>query len=140
MKKATIIIIAAIYVASIVVVGTLGLRSLTYNETVYVEDIVFDNTFNGAELKPSSDGKGYRVTLDYREGLAVPVSFYPVPSDATYRNGITMEKVYDSGGDVPCATLTDNGVVLFSKKGLVRLRVYSIDGRKVEKELSILAK
>lgn len=140
MKKATVIVIAAIYVASIVVVGTLGLKSLIYSETVFVEEIVFDNTFGGAELKPTSDGNGYRVTMDYVNGLTVPISFFPVPSDATYRNDISMEKVYDSGGeDNPCATLTDNGVLIFHKKGVVRVRVYSIDGRKVSRELRITA-
>ncbi len=39
MKKSTVILISLIYVASIAIVGFLGLKAKSYNEVIYVESI-----------------------------------------------------------------------------------------------------
>lgn len=140
MKKATIIIIAAIYVASIVIVGVFGLRALIYNEIVFVQDIVFAEQIGGKDIRLTSDGKMYSVVLDYKEGLAVPIEFSPVPADATRRNEIEASIIYDSGGDEnPCASI-ERGIVMFSRKGQVIVRVMSPDGGKVSKDIRITAR
>ena len=140
MKKATVIIIAAIYVASIIIVGVFGMRALMYNEMVFVEDIVLADQIGGKEIQLSSDGSMYSVVLTYKEGLTVPVEFFPVPADATRRNEIEVSIILNSGGeDNPCATI-ERGIVMFSRKGQVVVRIQSTDGGKVYKDLRITAR
>lgn len=140
MKKATVILIAAICVASVVIVGVFGMKALIYTEIVYVEDIVFADEILGKEVKPATDGSaGYNVVLKYEEGLSFPIEFTPVPANATMRNEIEVSMTYQSGADDnPCATY-DSGMVIFHKRGQITLRVASTDGGKVAKELRIIA-
>lgn len=139
MKKATVILIAAICVASVVIVGVFGMKALIYAEIVYVDDIVFAEKILNREVRPATDGNGYTVVLKYEEGLSFPVEFTPVPSNATKRNEIKVEMTYQSGADDdPCATY-DSGMVMFHKRGQITLRVASTDGGKVTRELRIIA-
>lgn len=142
MKKATVIVIAAIYVASIVIVGVFGLQALAYNETIYIEDFTLPQTINGSEVKSTTDGKGYTVRIKYEKDLVVPIEFVPVPADATYRNNVTVTITSQSGNEEnPTAILEHaNGYMLkFLKVGRVTVRIASTDGGKVIKELSITA-
>lgn len=139
MKKVTVLVIAAIYVASIIVVGVFGLKALMYNEMVYVEDIVFADTIKGAPVKPATDGGGYTVVLKYEENLSFSLVYTPVPANATLRNSIKVSITYQSSDDDdPCATY-DRGSIYFHKKGQITVLVESQDGGKVSKELRILA-
>ena len=139
MKKATVIIIAAIYVASIIIVGVFGLKALIYSEMVYVEDILFDETINGAPVVPATDGNGYTVVVKYEDNLNFALGFTPVPANATLRDDITVTMTYQSGDDDdPCATY-DSGTVVFHKMGQITLLVESQDGGKVSREIRILA-
>ena len=139
MKKATVILIAAICVASVLVVGVFGMKALIYTEIVYVDDIVFADTILNKEVKPATDGNGYSVVLKYEEGLSFPLEFTPIPANATRRNEIEVKMTYQSGADdSPCATY-DSGMVIFHKRGQITLRVASTDGGKVVRELRILA-
>lgn len=140
MKKATVIIIAAIYVASIIIVGVFGMKALMYNEMVFVEDILLEEQIGGKDIRLTSDGSMYSVVLDYRDDLAVPVEFTPVPADATRRNEIEVYFIYVSGGEEdPCADI-DHGIVMFHRKGQVIVRVMSTDGAGVYKDLRITAR
>lgn len=140
MKKATVIIIAAIYVASIIVVGVFGMKALMYNEMVFVEDIVIAEQIGGKDIRLTSDGSMHSVVLEYKEGLMVPVEFTPVPADATRRNEIEVYFIYVSGGEEdPCADI-DHGIVLFHRKGQVIVRIMSTDGGKIYKDLRITAR
>lgn len=142
MKKATIIIIAAIYVASIVIVGVFGLQALIYNEMIYIRDFELPDEIEGKEVKLATDGKSYTVRLTYRDGLTVPIEFVPIPADATMRNSVEVEITYQSGSEEsPAAVLEHaNGYMLrFLKKGRVTVIIKSTDNKKVTKELSITA-
>lgn len=144
MRKATILIIAAIYVASIVIVGVFGLQSLVYTEVVYVTDIVIAEEIGGSTVQQDEDGGDYTVTIrhnfsDSGDTLIVPIEWTPIPSDATYRNNIKVVVQKVSGGDEPCATLKqDIGWSLeFVKNGSVTVCIMSVDANKVKKELTI---
>lgn len=140
MKKATVIVIAAICVASVLVVGIFGMKALIYTEIVYIQDIVFADNILGKEVKPATDGSdGFTVVVKYEDELVCPVEFFPVPSNATMRNDIDVSMTYQSGNDDdPCATY-ESGAVIFHKKGMVTIKVASTDGGKVTKELRIIA-
>ena len=140
MRKATIIIIAAIYVASIVIVGVFGLQALIYNESQPITDIILPSTIEGKEVKLSSDGRGYTVVITYSEGLTIPIEFVPEPADSP--STIEVSITYQSGSEEnPTAELThDIGYFLsFFKKGKITLTFRSTDNRKFTKVLSITA-
>ena len=138
MKKATVIIIAAIYVASIVIVGVFGLQALIYTEDNPITDFTMPTEIEGKEVKPTDDGKGVKVTVSYKENLLIPIQFIPVPADATSEVEVTI--TYQTGSaENPTAVLEhDIGYFLkFYKKGKVTVTIRSTDSRKVSKELSI---
>ena len=145
MKKATVIVIAAIYVASIVIVGVFGLKAVVRQEFIPIVDFILPESIYDKEVKLATDGSGYTVRLTYTEGLSVPIDYTPVPADATYRNDVEVTIAYqtDSSEDTPTATLDKNVfggyTLVFHKEGLVRIRIASIDGSKFTKELTITA-
>lgn len=141
MRKATIIIIAAIYVASIVIVGVFGLRALNFEQTVFIKDIVMPDTIGGQPVN-TDDGKTYTVQLVYSVGLEVLIDYDKEPKDAQgdIEVKITDEIPYDTEG-TPVAILDQsNGCTLkFSQRGLIILRFAATDGNKAHKELIIVA-
>ena len=140
MRKATIIIIAAIYVASIVIVGVFGLQALIYNESQPITDFIFPSQIEGKDVKLTSDGKGYTVVISYRDDLYIPIEFTPVPADSPSEVEVYIS--YQSGTEEhPTAELQhDIGYFLkFFKKGKVTITVRSTDNSKFSKELSITA-
>ena len=140
MKKATVILIAAIYVASIVIVGVFGLQALIYNESKPITDIILPDEIEGKEVKLTSDGNGYTVIINYKEGLVIPIEFIPEPADSP--STIEVSITYQSGSkEHPTAELThDIGYFLeFFKKGKVTITFRSTDNSKFSKELSITA-
>lgn len=144
MKKATVIVIAAIYVASIVIVGVFGIQALMYNETIPITDFILDKKINGSEVYPATDGNGYTVRLSYEEGLTVPIEFVPVPADATMRNSVKVEITYQTGSEEkPTARLIHfevGGYMLeFLKVGTVTVTIKSVDNHQFSKSLSITA-
>ncbi len=157
MRKATIIVIALIYVASIVIVGIFGLNALVFTEKIYVEEISFcDNdgtpfTFCGVPIEKTSNGSGYQVTVVYDpiSGASDFVNYEMKPDDATKRRA-EVKIIYSTGkpdpetGEVdPCATLTEGLTgaiqVTFKRKGAVTLQFMAVDGSKVSTTLTITA-
>ena len=138
MKKATVIIIAAIYVASIVIVGVFGLQALIYVEAMPVTDIILPTHIEGKEVKLGSDGR-YKVGIPYREGLTIPIEFTPVPADAPAE--IEVKITYQSSSDDSTGELShDIGYFLtFYKKGQINITFTSTDNRKFSKTLIIIA-
>ena len=144
MKKATVIVIAAIYVASIVIVGVFGLKAVVRQELVPITDFLLPEEILGNEVKLNTDGNGQYVIVTYTDGLSVPVDYTPVPANATYRNDVEVTITYQSGSEEkPTATLSKNIFggysVDFLKKGTVVITITSNDANKVSKELTILA-
>ena len=142
MKKATIILIAAIYVASIVIVGVFGLKALIYTESNPITDFILPEQIEGKEVKPTTDGSGYTVVVSFREDLLIPIEFIPVPADSS--STVEVKITYQSSGseDNPIAELQhDIGYFLkFNRKGKVTVTISSTDNRKFSKELSITAR
>ena len=96
MKKATVILIVAIYVASIVIVGVFGLQALIYNESNPITGFDLPEQINGKPVKPTTDGKGKTVVVEYTEGLEIPIEYVPVPADAS--SDVDVEITFQSSG------------------------------------------
>lgn len=143
MKKATVIFIAAIYVASIVIVGVFGLKAVVRQELIPITDFILPEEILGEPINTS--GKRPTVKLVFTEGLNVPIEYTPVPADATYRNDVevTIYSQTSRNEDNPTATL-EKGLLggytlIFHKAGEVVIQISSVDGSKVTKELTIRA-
>ena len=140
MKKATIIVIAAIYVASIVIVGVFGLQALIYTESMPITDILLPEQIEGKTIKPNTNGKGYYVLFRYSEDLLIPIEFVPVPADSPSTIEVTI--TYQTGTEEePTAELQHEiGYFLkFLQKGTVTITIQSTDNRKFSKTLDITA-
>lgn len=140
MRKATIIVIAAIYVASIVVVGVFGLRALNFEQRIFIKDIVMPTTIDDKSVK-TSDGKSYFVDLTYRAGLEVLIDIDKEPRDAQGDIEITITDQTPFGdGDTVAELIQGDDIVLkFYQPGLVVLRFEAVDGSKVTRELTLVA-
>lgn len=140
MKKTTFILIAAIYVASIVIVGVFGLKALNFEQTVFVTDIVLPDEILGEKV--DATGTRYAVVLKYEAGLVVPIDFDKEPRDAQGNIRVTIidEEGFDEDG-ATVATLeqgTGGYLLKFVQTGYVILRFEAVDGNKVSKELMVL--
>lgn len=159
MRKSTIIVIAVLYVASIVIVGIFGLKALMFTEKTYVEEISFVDyvdengvthymQIEGKEIKKSSDGKSFSVRLKFDELQGEFDILYKVsPREATSTANIKMTKEYDSAQSetLPdgCAVLekqiTGGYTVKFNQKGKITLLLAANDGSKKYVYLDIVA-
>ena len=143
MKKATIIVIAAIYVASIVIVGVFGLKALMYNEMVNIDHFEFPSEIGGAPVENVGNKKA--VVFTFKENLIVPIEYIPIPADATYRNDVVVEITYQSSSDPehPTAELEHGEIggyyLKFLQAGTVRVTVKSPDTGKATKDLELTA-
>ena len=143
MRKATIIVIAAIYVASIVIVGVFGLRALNFEQTVFIKDIEMPETIGGQPVE-TSDNKTYSVTLTYSAGMEVLIDYDKSPRDAQgdIKVTITTQISYDpQKQEDPVAEIDTEqlGCVLkIYQTGFVIVRFEATDGNKIYKELVIL--
>lgn len=125
MKKSTVILVAAVFAVSVFVVGIFGLRSVPYNEIVYVESITPTavTLSNGKSAEIRRTGDEYYVRIDYEKDLVVIVDYVITPNDATTRKiDVTMECFNKD----PSATMTDLGVKL-REKGNIKLTYRATD-------------
>ena len=144
MKKATIIIIAVVYVASIVIVGIFGLNALLVNDTIYIESINLPEEIFGKQVKGTAEDKS--VTLYYETNakddngndcMIIDLSYTVTPSNATKRNNINIA-IDNSGigeGDETLVPTLKKGLLggwtltLYPNTISVTLRYEATDGR-----------
>ena len=141
MRKATIIVIAAIYVASIVIVGVFGLKALNFDQTIFIKDIVLPSTIGGEPVR-TSDKKHYFVDLVYKNELEVLIDYDKNPRDAQGDIKVTIDDQTPFGDGEVVATLiqsTSGTMLKFLQPGIVIIRFEAIDGSKVTKELTVVA-
>lgn len=145
MRKATIIVIAAIYVASIVIVGVFGLRAENFKQTVFIDDIIMPATIGGQPVDKSEDGKNYSVTLTYSNGLEVLIDYDTSPASEELVGKVNVTIITEIGYDRPeqgekVAVIDEsNGCTLkIYQRGFIQVRLESTDGKKVSKTLTVL--
>ena len=120
MKKSVVILIALIFVASVVCVSFFGLQFKTFNEIVYVERIeLLDEN-----LKTDDQGQKYVVIYPDENGERKYQIKYRVHPDNATENGVTF--AYDKQNT--SVTVDENGVVTFAKKGAITVQIIAKDG------------
>ena len=135
MKKAVIIIIVLIYVASIALVSFYGLQYKLFDEVVPVERIEITNEGQqyseqmGDYIVKSPDEDGdRRVQITYQA--------YPENASNTKVDFAYDEKTAEKYG----VTIDEYGVVSFEKKGTIKVTNISTDGSNVEDSLLIISR
>ena len=120
MKKSVVILIALIFIASVVSVSFFGLQFKTFEEIVYVESIeLLDEN-----LKVNENGEKYVVIRPDENGERKYQIKYRVHPDNATEDGVTF--AYDE--QATYVTVDETGVVTFAKKGVVTVQIIAKDG------------
>ena len=120
MKKSVVILIALIFIASVVTVSFFGLKFKTFNEIVYVSSIeLLDEN-----LKTNDQGGKYVVIYPDDKGERKYQIKYRVHPDNATDDGVIF--AYDE--ENAFATVDEKGVVTFKKKGAITVQLIANDG------------
>ena len=120
MKKSVVILIALIFIASVVSVSFFGLKFKTFDEIVYVESIeLLDEN-----LKVDDQGVKYVVIRPDENGERKYQIKYRVHPDNATEDGVTF--AYDEQNT--SVTVDETGVVTFAKEGVVTVQIIAKDG------------
>ncbi len=123
MKKSTVLILLVIYIGSVLIVGIFGMKSVAFEEKIYIEKItptsVMSSTGETFKIQERQDlpDTYYVVVTKYTEGLTIMINYELTPADCTDKN----VKISIVEPDNPPATLSDRGEIVFSEKGSVHL-------------------
>ncbi len=121
MKKSVVILIALIFIASVVLVSFLGLKDKVFNPIVYVESIELLEE----NLKYNDQGKPYVVIRPDENGVRQYQIKYRVHPDNATDSSVTF--AYDNQNT--SVTVDENGVVTFAKGGTsVTVQIIANDG------------
>lgn len=135
MKKSVIIIIGVIYIASIVLIGFLGMKITSYDEIFYVNKIECINE-NAVEKEDGSKS----IEFIYDENLppeenVVQIFWKVYPEDATNRR---VEFMYDKESKV--GYVDNNGRVWLKRVGTLTVQIKSTDGSNIIQIVKIISK
>lgn len=151
MKKATLMIIGIIYIASIVLISIFGLKSVMYEEIIPVTHIeCINETDEFSTVKTVNNKK--RIELKYEEpgtiengvptGTILQLYFRVLPDNATNKE---VRFVYNT--DLTRVTFVknektgkDTGLILFTGKCVLDVKIVATDGSKIEENITIWVK
>lgn len=147
MKKATLIFIAVIYCASIVVISLFGMKSVVYNEVIPVKSIECVNeTDSRSEVTYSGDKKVIKVKYtepgdaETLTGTMVQLIWRVYPDNASQKN---VKFVYDENTTraifVKDEAENDLGLILFTGKVVLNVRIMATDGSRVYEDIVVWA-
>ena len=120
MKKSVVILIALIFIASVVAVSFFGLQFKTFDEIVYVESIEILNE----DVELDDTGMPFAVVFPDANGVRQYQIKWRVHPDNATDDGVSF--AYDSqNGNV---TIDENGVVTFQTRGGVTVQIIAKDG------------
>lgn len=139
MKKATLMLIAVVYVASIVVISVLGLKSVVYNRVVPVQKIECINEPDENVDVAYQDGKKLIKVKYIDTNTMIQLYWRVLPDDATNKE---VRFVYDRNSSrVHFEKINgkENGLVFFSGKVILNVRIMAADGSRVYTEVVLWA-
>ena len=131
MKKSGIILIALIYVASIVVVGFLGLKAKSYNDVIYVDrlEVMSEYTVN-------KEGDKIVVFRPTGEERTVQLLARVLPEDAS-----DQKVIYSLDPDCKIATINEDGLLSFTEEitrpSSVKVYLYSNQNPTISDEIIV---
>ena len=121
MKKSTVLILFIVFLGSVLVVGLFGMRSVPYEERVYIEEIYFTSITTTLK-NPDYQGDlidrvvvneftgQQEIYLPYEEGLEIIIGFNIKPADVvppTIKNEFAAPNA--SAASASASRITDDG-------------------------------
>lgn len=148
MNKATVILIAVIYVASIVCISLFGMRAMVFDERIPVTRVECINTTDERVTVTESNGTkvlnvrfttvGILNEYGNAEGTYLQLYWRVYPDNASDKN---VRFVYDTSLTrfefVKDADGNDLGLILFNGPTLFTLQIMATDGTRVYDEIII---
>lgn len=146
MKKSTLIMIAIVYIASIVIISIFGMKSVVYNEVIPVTKIECLNVTDD-KTEVEYDGDTKVISVQYKKpgnaenltGTMVQLSWRVLPDNASnkkvkfvYNQTTRAEFVKDEAGN-------EVGLILFTGKVVLNIKIMSTDGTQVFEEIVVWA-
>lgn len=132
MKKSVFILICVIFVIAIFTVNFIGLKVGFYKETVYATSIECIN-------EEAKQGNGYKyIVVDYIDDPNNPTAVqleWKVNPENVSNNMVEFE--YDKTKTV--GYVTDNGIVVFNKAGVIVVHIMTTDGSGVKTTVKVYA-
>ena len=132
MKKSTVILIALIYVASIAIVGFLGLKAKTYNDVIYVDSIEILNEY---QVDPKTGNKYIIFRSEGGTHTSLQLQCKVTPDNATDK-----KIIYALDPDCTTATISEDGLVTFvgsSKPISEKVYIYSNQNTTISDEIVV---
>ena len=147
MRKSTIIMIAIVYIASIVIISLFGLKMSVYNEFIPVSKIICLNESDDViskELNGDSITLKTKFTEPYnktlQKGTMIQLYWKVDPDNASKKD---VKFVYDENNSrVEFYKTADGeytGLVLFYNKTMIDVKIMSTDGRRLYKDVTLWA-
>ncbi len=130
MKKSVVILIALIYIAAVALVSFFGLQFKVFEEVIDVERIEITN-----EGQKYSESQGdYIIVMPNEKGeRRIKIDYHVYPDNATNKE---VDFAYDESS---VATIDEYGVVTFTGKGMLKLRIIATDGSNAEDTILIIS-
>lgn len=131
MKKSVVILIAVIYVMAVVLVSFFGIQATLLEETVYVKDIEIIN--KGVKIADDGITKSIDISFNGKETAEYQIEWRVIPTNAT-----NSKVVFNYGTQQTFATVDENGLVKFTRPGVLKISIVPADGTILEKPATII--
>ena len=129
MKKSVIILIFLIYVASIAMVGFLGLKAKSYNDIIPVDEIVI---LNDCRTDPSTGDRTITFVPANENDKSIQLECIVLPDNATDK-----KIIYQLPSGFTKATIDENGLLTFNVDGLAYAPVRIFSSQNPTKSIEI---
>ncbi len=126
MRKSALLIVAVIFLASVIVMGLFGMAFTSYKENIYAESIVILDQ-DGNVIPENKIIYVDSGTTEYTFKVRV------YPTDTTNKNvSFSLKTNYDG------ASISDDGVITFTEERLTSIIVTTSDGSNIKETFHIL--
>ena len=146
MRKSTIVAVAIVYIASIVIISLFGMKSVVYNEVIPVSAIECLNKTEGkTQVKLDGDTKVISIKFDKPgnaetlTGTMVQLNWRVLPDNASNKKvkfilsqSSRAQMIKDESGN-------DLGLIIFTGKVVLNVRIMSTDGTRIYEDLIVWA-
>ena len=133
MKKSIVILIALIYVASIALVGYIGLKPKSYNDVIYVERLEILNDYD-IDNKSGEKFLVFRPTSAEEKSIRIECKVYPEKAKDT-------KVIYKLKKEESIATIDENGLLTFTAAlpgESVTVYIYSNQNTSIQDTIDII--
>ena len=137
MKKSIVLIIAVVYLASIIAIGFFGMQIAAYNEQIYATEIIITN--QGMQNSDGEDGIGNYFTVYYDPNGTIDDNVFRLTWQVLPEN-CTNKKVHFiiSEKKKNLVEVRNDGVIILKGTGVVPIEMESETSPKATQSFSLV--